>query len=189
MKRKGKAIRSRKLEIENTASRSMEQKGFDDMAAITLGDERKVYRTQASADSSGGDNLSEPFYDLVQKEDKKRKKLFLIIGIITAVCIVAAFSIGMLIEHHNEQIDGKIRVNYSSSDFEESNYKDVVNKLEKQGFINVRTESINDLITGWMTKDGEVEEVEIDGYTTFSSSSRYLPNVEIIVRYHTFSDD
>jgi len=45
------------------------------------------------------------------------------------------------------------------------------------------------LITGWITKDGEVEEVEIDGYTTFSSSSRFLPDVEIVITYHTFSAD
>lgn len=28
---------------------------------------------------------------------------------------------------------------------------------------------VDDLITGWVTKDGEVEKVEIDGYSTFSS--------------------
>lgn len=37
--------------------------------------------------------------------------------------------------------------------------------------------------------DGEVEEVKIDGYTSFSNSSRYLPDVKIIVRYHTFFDN
>ena len=61
-----------------------------------------------------------------------------------------------------------------------------VEQLEKQGFTNIVTEPIEDLVTGWITSDGEVEEVEIDGYTSFSSKSRYLPNVKIVVRYHTF---
>lgn len=95
----------------------------------------------------------------------------------------------MLINHHNEQIDGKIRVNYSASDFEGSNYEEVVSQLEKQGFTNITTIPVDDLITGWVTKDGEVEKVEIDGYSTFSSSSRFLPDVEIVVTYHTFSSD
>ena len=95
----------------------------------------------------------------------------------------------MLINHHNEQIDGKIRVNYSASDFEGSNYEEVVSQLEKQGFTNITTIPVDDLITGWVTKDGEVEKVEIDGYSTFSSSSRFLPDVEIVVTHHTFSSD
>jgi len=93
----------------------------------------------------------------------------------------------MLVEHHNEQVDGKIRVNYSSSDFEGSNYEDVISQLKKQGFTNITANPQDDLITGWITKDGEVEEIKIDGYTTFSSNSRFLPNVEIIITYHTFS--
>lgn len=53
----------------------------------------------------------------------------------------------------------------------------------------ITTIPVDDLITGWVTKDGEVEKVEIDGYSTFSSSSRFLPDVEIVVTYHTFSSD
>ena len=183
MKQKGKVIRSRKLEIENMTGRSMEQKGFDDMAAITVGDEREVYRSRASAESSRF------FHDTIQKEDKEKRRNFLILGIVVAICFAVMVSVGMIIEHHNEQIDGKIRVNYSSSDFEGSNYADVVDQLEKQGFTNIETEPIDDLVTGWITKDGEVEEVVIDGYASFSDSSRYLPDVEIIVKYHTFPDD
>ena len=185
MKNKGKAVRSRKLEIESTSGRTMEQKGFDDMAAITLGDDRKVYKSQAADDS----DISRSFYDTVQKEDKEKRKNLLIFGIVAVVCITLIICIGMLVEHHNEQIDGKIKVNYSSSDFDGSNFEEVISQLEKQGFTNIKTNPDEDLITGWITKDGEVEEVEIDGYTTFSSSSRFLPDVEIVITYHTFSAD
>ena len=33
----------------------------------------------------------------------------------------------------------------------------------------ITTIPVDDLITGWVTKDGEVVKVEIDGYSTFSS--------------------
>jgi len=72
MKNKGKAMRSRKLEIENKSGRTMEQKGFDDMAAITLGDDRKVYKPQSSENSLDDSDLSRSFYDTEQKEDKEK---------------------------------------------------------------------------------------------------------------------
>lgn len=42
------------------------------------------------------------------------------------------------------------------------------------------------MITGWLNDEGEVEEVSVDGDTVFSTDSRYLPDVEIVVSYHTF---
>lgn len=189
MKNKGKVLRSKKLKIESASGRTMEQKGFDDMAAINLGDESNVYKAQAADDSSYGSDISRSFYDTVQKEDKEKRKKLLIFGIVMVFCIAIIISIGMVVKHYNEQIDGKIRVNYSTSDFEGSNYEEVISQLEKQGFTNIRTNPEEDLITGWITKNGEVEEVEIDGNSNFSSSSRFLPDVEIIITYHTFSND
>lgn len=189
MKKKRKLLRSKKIEIENIANRTVEQKGFDDMAAITLGDDRKVYKPTASKDLLRTDNDSKSFYTLLQKEDREKNWIVLILGIVSAICVAAVIIVGMIIEHREEQIDGKIRVNYSASDLEEENYKDVIEKLKIQGFTNIETEIIDDLITGWIKDDGEVEEVVIDGDTTFSSDSRYLPDVEIVIRYHTFSSD
>lgn len=185
MKNKEKVVRSRKLEIENTSGRTMAQKGFDEMVAITLGDGRKVYKSQVADDSPDCSDISRSFYDIVQKEDKEKRKYFFIFGMVAVVCIALTICIGMLVE----QIDGKISVNYSSSDFEGSNYEEVISQLEKQGFTNIRTNPDDDLIVGLIKKDGEVEKVEIDGYTKFSSSSRFLPDVEIVITYHTFSDD
>lgn len=185
MKNKEKAVRRRKLKIENTSGRTMEQKGFDDMVAITLGDGRKVYTSQTADDSPDGSDISRSFYEAVQKDNKEKRKYCLIFGMVAVACIALVICIGMLVE----QMDGKIRVNYSSSDFEGSNYEDVISQLEKQGFTNIKTNPDDDLIVGWIKKDGEVEKVEIDGYTKFSSSSRFLPDVEIVITYHTFSDD
>lgn len=78
-------------------------------------------------------------------------------------------------------------MNYSPRDFEGDNYEQVTSQLEKQGFTNIKTAPIDDLITGWITKEGEVEKVKIDGYSSFSTNSRYASDVEIIVSYHTFS--
>lgn len=78
---------------------------------------------------------------------------------------------------------------FSSSQLDEANYQDVVTQFEAAGFTNITTEAIPDLITGWLTDDGEVEEVSIAGNTEFSSSDNYDPAVKVVVRYHTFPED
>jgi hypothetical protein len=86
----------------------------------------------------------------------------------------------------SKEDDGKIKLPISSNDLKDANYQDVVAKFENAGFTNVQTEVIDDLVLGWFTKDGEIEEVSVDGYTTFSTDRRYPADIEIIVSYHTF---
>jgi hypothetical protein len=82
--------------------------------------------------------------------------------------------------------DGKIAVGISSDEVVGKNYEEVVLTLKQAGFTNVETMAINDLVTGWLTKNGEVEKVEIDRYTTFRADSKYDASTRIVVHYHTF---
>lgn len=85
--------------------------------------------------------------------------------------------------------DGKINMPSSSRDFEGSNYLEVIAELEGVGFTNVETEILADMVIGWLTEDGEVEEVSVDGNTTFSTDSKYSADVKIVVSYHTFPEE
>ena len=89
----------------------------------------------------------------------------------------------------SKEDDGKINLPISSNDLKDANYQDIVAKFENAGFTNIQTEVIDDLIFGWFTKDGEVEEVSVDGYTSFSTNNRYPADVKIVVSYHTFPVD
>jgi predicted small lipoprotein YifL len=89
----------------------------------------------------------------------------------------------------SKEDDGKLNLPFSSNDLKDANYQDVVAKFENAGFTNVQTKVIDDLVLGWFTKDGEIEDVSVDGYTTFSTDSRYPADIEIIVSYHTFPTD
>ena len=82
--------------------------------------------------------------------------------------------------------DGRIALPLSSKDCAGSDYEDVLGSFQDAGFTNIETKAIEDLVLGWITKDGEIEEVEVDGHTTFSANSKYLPEVKIIITYHTF---
>ena len=72
------------------------------------------------------------------------------------------------------------------SDYDGVNYQEIVSQLEEAGFTNIREEPLGDFVTGWLNDEGEVDEVSVDGDTGFSTDSRYLPDVEIVVSYHTF---
>ena len=79
-----------------------------------------------------------------------------------------------------------INVPISSKAAKKINYEELETQFLDAGFVNVRTEVIYDIITGWITKDGSVESVSINGDTDFSEYASYRPDVEVIITYHTF---
>lgn len=185
---KKKIVRGRKLEIENPSQRNDVEKGFDEMVNIALGNADPDAQTTNIKSAAEEKETSNDFLDKIHEEDKQHSKNKIILWTTIIAVIIIAIVGGILYKNHIEDTDGKIRVNYASSDLEGENYLEVVSKLEDEGFTNIRTESIDDLINGWLTKDGEVESVSIDGDTEFSSNSRFLPSSEIVISYHTFSN-
>lgn len=67
-------------------------------------------------------------------------------------------------------------------------YEDVVEDFEKNGFINIKLEKIDDLITGWLTKEGEVEEVSVGGDVDYSPDEWVSADTEVIIKYHVFPE-
>lgn len=85
--------------------------------------------------------------------------------------------------------DNKINMPSSSKKFEGVNYQEVVTQLKDAGFTNIETEVLSDLVTGWTTRDGEVEKVSVDGDDLFSTDDKFPIDANIVVTYHTFPDD
>lgn len=111
---------------------------------------------------------------------KKISKLFLLI-------LLALIFNGCGSSKENSNPD-LIKPPASSSSLKKENYKDVVTKFEKSGFTNIEVQKLEDLITGWITKDGSVESVSIDGDTNYDSSKRYSRDSKILIVYHTFKN-
>lgn len=87
-----------------------------------------------------------------------------------------------------ENHDGEAKTPSSASSLEGMNYQDVITKFEKNGFTNITTETIDDLITGWLTKEGEVESVSVDGEADFANGSWYSVDAPVIISYHVFPE-
>ena len=74
----------------------------------------------------------------------------------------------------------------SSKEAKGANYKDVVDRFKDAGFENITLEVEYDIITGWMTDDGEVKSVVINDDKKFSSGKEYRADAEIVITYHTY---
>ena len=65
-------------------------------------------------------------------------------------------------------------------------YQSVVADFEENGFVNIELVQIEDLILGWLVKDGEVESVSIDGDVNYSPGKWVSANAKVVISYHTF---
>jgi hypothetical protein len=88
----------------------------------------------------------------------------------------------------NEADENLISLPFSSKEISKQNYKDIVKKLKKAGFTNIKTEKIDDLVFGWLKKDGTIDQVKVDGITDFKKNEKINKDTEIIVSYHTFPE-
>ena len=108
------------------------------------------------------------------------KRLGILVAVIATLLLLSACG--------SKDDDSRIAIPRASSEYEGKNYKAVLDELNTAGFTNVKTAVMDDLVLGILTKDGEVENVSIDGNKSFSRGTKFMPDVAIIVTYHTFPD-
>lgn len=116
----------------------------------------------------------------------KDKKAIILCSVALAILAII-ISIGIISEKSNEQ--NGIKIPSSQSEYQGSNYKEVVSELKDAGFTNVDVDPIEDLIAGFLTKDGEVESVSVDGKTDYDSGDLYPTDIKVVVTYHTFPEE
>lgn len=76
----------------------------------------------------------------------------------------------------------------SMTDYKGENYEVVIQELNNLGFHNVETAEKKDLVLGWLTKDGEVYKVSINGNSEFEKGDRFPKSAKVVVTYHTYKD-
>ena len=67
-------------------------------------------------------------------------------------------------------------------------FHDVQNELTAYGFINIALLPQRDLIKGWLTKNGAVERVSINGNTEFRRKAKFPNDARVVITYHTFKN-
>jgi len=100
------------------------------------------------------------------------------------VCMICTLLIGC----EKPEVSG-IYPPLSSKECKGMLYEEVTAQFEAAGFSNFEYEIIEDLIFGWLTEDGEIEKITIDGQDTFTKEDPFDNDVPIIISYHTFPKD
>lgn len=79
----------------------------------------------------------------------------------------------------------EVTIPYSAKSLRKQNYQAVYEQLQELGFTNLYKCPKKDVVLGWLSKEGEVEEVCIAGNNRFKENTTYKFDVEILIRYHT----
>lgn len=74
----------------------------------------------------------------------------------------------------------------SSKEAKGANYEDVVKSFEDAGFEKITLLVEYDIITGWLTDDGEVKSVTVNEDEKFAKGDEYRADAEIVITYHTY---
>ena len=110
----------------------------------------------------------------------RRSKLFSLFFLLTAVLLIVACG------NNSIEREGEARTPSVSRSQRDKFYKDVVQEFEKNGFVNIKTEALGNLITGWLKTEGQVRSVTVDGNERYASNRWYPNDVEVIIKYHSF---
>ncbi|WP_197053104.1 DUF4839 domain-containing protein [Planococcus sp. PAMC 21323] len=109
------------------------------------------------------------------------KKLMFILSL----TIVAVLSVACA----DEADPNILKVSKSSDEIIGENYETVITELKAVGFTDIETKVLDDLITEWLTKDGEIEQVEIDGKAEFNAKDSFQKDSKVIITYHIFPEE
>ena len=103
----------------------------------------------------------------------------------TLLLITVILSILMLIGCEADHT-GQAKTPSGSSIQKGRDYMAVESDFREKGFTNIKYELIEDLITGWLTKDGEVEKVTVGGDPEYAPDKWLPADTEVVIYYHTF---
>lgn len=66
------------------------------------------------------------------------------------------------------------------------NYKDAEKVLKNEGFTNIKTVGLNDMVFGIIDTENQVESVSIDGNASFTDYSRFDKSADVTIKYHCY---
>lgn len=122
--------------------------------------------------------------------DLEKKKKFIKFGIVGGVAFFLILLLSIFLSEvftsTKNSDNNETSAPIASTELTSQNYKTVVQQFEDAGFTNIKTTKIEDLITGWLIEDGEIEKVTIDGKEDFKDGDFFSNDVRVDIAYHTF---
>ena len=101
--------------------------------------------------------------------------------------LILLIFIGFLVSACEVKLDeNTVKLSYSSEELKGKNVQEIMSEFESIGFTNINVVILDDLIIGWLVKDGDIEQVTINNDDNFESNSAFNKDSEITISYHTF---
>ena len=128
--------------------------------------------------------------ELEYKEREEKRNNLSIFICFALMILMVFFCLGMSFYYEQKSMpnENEIKIPVDVKTFKGEDYQQVIQELEDIGFENVESITIKDLVTGWITRDGEVEKVSINGDTEFEEGDIFPKNATVVVTYHTFKE-
>ena len=130
--------------------------------------------------------LKELEYEARKNRHDDKVALFCV-GLLFSIAIVCVI-ISIIFTQIEKPSQNEVAIPMSSNEYEGDNYSQVLSELENAGFMNVQLVEKADLVTGWITKEGDVERVSINGDYDFDAGDVFPKDAKVIITYHTFQD-
>ena len=91
----------------------------------------------------------------------------------------------VVITYHEKQY---IAMPFSERELKRMYYAHAGDLLVEKGYPNIYEEKIEDLVTGWLIKDGTIEKILVDGKeeTPIKKGANYPYDTKIVIYYHTY---
>lgn len=111
-----------------------------------------------------------------------------IIRLVLVLAIVVVVFLGVSKVFNRAGI-GELNPPAKAGDFKNMNYEDAKTRLEEAGFSKIELVALEDLKFGVLDKEGEVEEVSINGDSTFQKKSIFPKSAKVKISYHSFPEE
>lgn len=89
----------------------------------------------------------------------------------------------IIITYHEKK---EITIPFSAKSLRRQSHSEVVDRLQELGFTEIHEQPIKDLTTGWIIKDGSVENVAVEDNSAFRKGTTYKFDAKILIEYHTY---
>lgn len=154
----------------------------------------KTYTNEARVkESEAKERIREKELEYKERENKRNYWKELLAPLISIGAILLFFAFWSLIPSiflKEDKLDeNELKISADAESYHGENYEQVVRELEDMGFTNVDTMRQEDLVLGWLTKDGEVAKVSINGDTDFAEGDVFPKDANVVVTYHTFEEE
>ncbi len=122
------------------------------------------------------------------REKTREHREFKFIGTFWLFLMLAFLVAGMFLASAEKPNKDEVKMPASSEEYEGIHYKQVIKTMEDMGFNNIEIFTQDDLITGWVTKDGSVAGISINGDNDFCEGDIFSKDSIVTITYHTFPE-